>query len=202
MRVCEKHGIAYNDFCRSCNQENIKEWRLVEKSKKQKERSFKKKKEWRIKPNNKRENLKKRLQSAWRAKIFPFYKKLGLTGRCWICGKAVLEGVKGLYSSQVSHYYAKSQVYQLWSHPVNSGICCYGCNVDRPHTVTAMETKMIEVWGEKNVANLKDEHDLYKHAIDIGAYKKHPPEEWFFFEIDSVKNMDLTPWLDKLAKKQ
>lgn len=183
MPLCEKHGEVYKegDFCHSCNQENIAIWKKSEKDKKEKTKKYSQAVHRRLSPNNEREKLKALLQFHWRKKIFPYYERKGLTSYCWINPNHRFHpGLKGrLFSAQVSHYYAKSHIYQLWTDPVNSGICCYDCNVNKPHIVAAMEPMMIQVWGQQRFDDLKGQMEIYLDRINKGIDRRHPSKEWF-----------------------
>lgn len=198
MPVCEVHGSFYKEgsFCNECNREKISAWKASVKESKGKEKKYYQAVKRRISPNHDREKLKAKLQYHWRAKIFPFYQKKGLTSFCWIDRKPFLQGVTNrLYTAQVSHYYAKSHLYQLWTHPVNSGICCYRHNVDKPETVAAMEPMMIEVWGQQRFDDMRGEAARYLEWINKGLddeghlVRRHPSDQWFIDEIAKTKKM-------------
>lgn len=198
MPVCEVHGSFYKEgsFCNECNREKISAWKASVKESKGKEKKYYQAVKRRISPNHDREKLKAKLQYHWRAKIFPFYQKKGLTSFCWIDRKPFLQGVTNrLYTAQVSHYYAKSHLYQLWTHPVNSGICCYRHNVDKPETVAAMEPMMIEVWGQQRFDDMRGEAARYLEWINKGLddeghlVRRHPSDQWFIDEISKTKKM-------------
>lgn len=198
MPVCEVHGSFYKEgsFCNECNRAKISEWKASVKESKGKEKKYYQAVKRRISPNHDREKLKAKLQYHWRAKIFPFYQKKGLTSFCWIDRKPFLQGVTNrLYTAQVSHYYAKSHLYQLWTHPVNSGICCYRHNVDKPETVAAMEPMMIEVWGQQRFDDMRGEAARYLEFINKGVddeghlVRRHPTDQWFIDEIAKTKKM-------------
>lgn len=217
MPTCTKHGIwsPPGRICNFCNQENIAAWKQSEKEKKQVATKFQKALQRKIKPKPviyipgvlvakplimDRTKLKNELQRQWRKKIFPFYDKKGLTNRCWIDpNHKFFKKMKGqLYSAQVSHYYAKSHIYQLWTHKVNSGICCYHCNVDKPHIVAAMAPMMIQVWGDKLFAELECEMEVHLDSINKGMddegnlVTKQPSTTWLLDEIEKVKNMTIS----------
>lgn len=192
MPVCEKHGTFYHGFCHDCNQEKIQQWRADDKKKKADARKLGKKLQKRLVPNNERERLKKTLQANWRRLIYPVYKKMGYADFCWICGRRFVAGTGNkLYSAHVSHYYAKSHVYQLWCDPVNSGICCYGCNVDKPEIVAAMEPMIIKVWGQERFDKLKSDMEYWLNRINMGLERRYPSTEWLMSMVVDVKNIKI-----------
>ena len=199
MPQCSIHPDTYytpGRTCQKCSDQNYEEWKTSIRAGKDKEKKYAKAIKRRISPNHDREKLKANLQYNWRAKIFPFYQKKGLTSFCWIDRKPFLKGVTNrLYTAQVSHYYAKSHIYQLWTHPVNSGICCYRHNVDKPETVAAMEPMMIEVWGQQRFDDMKGEAAIYLEWINKGIddeghlVRRNPSDQWFIDEIAKTKKM-------------
>lgn len=149
------------------------------------------------KVNNDLPNAQKKLQAEWRKKIFPFYEKKGLTSFCWINENHKFHpGLKGhLYSAQVAHYYSKMHIYQLWTHPVNSGIACYKCNVDHPEIVAAMAPMIIQVWGQQRFDDMCGEAEKYlewinKMVDDQGhLVRKKPTLDWYNEEIIKTKKL-------------
>lgn len=148
------------------------------------------------KVNNDMENAKRNLQVNWRKIIYPYYLKKGLADFCWICKKPFLKGVSNkLYSAHVAHYYSKAHLYFLWIDPVNSGICCYRDNVDRPETVAAMEPMIIEAWGQQRFDDLRGRAEKYLDLINKGVdekgflVRKKPTLEWYKAEIIKTKNL-------------
>jgi hypothetical protein len=196
MPVCDEHGIFFNEggFCPSCNSDKISLWKKSEKEKAQHRKKYEATAQRRLSQNHERKNLKASLQYHWRKKIFPYYEKLKLTDFCWINKEHRFHpDIKGrLYSAQVSHYYAKSHLYQLWCDPVNSGICCYRCNVDKPEIVAAMEPMMVEVWGKQRIDDLKGNAEMYLERINKGIDRKYPKDEWFMGMIALVKKMKIS----------
>ena len=188
MNVCEKHGEIYQKFCHSCNQENIKIAKESHKAQLKKKNTFGR--TFAVSDRAKdREKMKAKLQAAWRKVIFPYYKERGLTDYCWITGRRLIDqkGGNRLYGPQVSHFYDKATFWQLWCHPVNSGICSYSANVDNPHTVASMEAKMINVWGKEKVEELKYLRDMYDLKIKTGQHPRYPKDEWFAEMTSSLK---------------
>lgn len=189
MPTCEKHGEYYERFCHSCNQELIKLAKEDHKNKLQKNKKYFSANKRRLRVNNDREKLKQSLQYYWRKVIFPFYEKKGLTSFCWINPQHRFHpDLKGrLYSAQVSHYYAKSHIYQLWTDEVNSGICCYDCNVNKPEIVSSMEPMIIQVWGQQRFDDLRGRMEIYLDRINRGIDRKRPTDEWLIAMIAETK---------------
>ena len=185
MSLCPLHHIFYTTYCPTCRQDAIKAWRASEKAKKQP--TVKKY----TQSNPIRDRLKTRLQYAWRSIIYPYYQERGLTSRCWICERAIYERSGTLFSGHVSHYYPKSKYWQLWTDPVNSGICCYSCNVAHPESVPAMQTKMIQVWGSEAVQALHQRQQAYDLRIKTSIDPRYPTTEWLQAMIKETKNMKL-----------
>lgn len=204
MPLCEKHGEFFREgrTCHSCNQQNIMDWKAGYKANKQKEKKYGSTKKQAIMASDKseqydeREKLKAKLQAEWRKKVFPYYKSKGLTDFCWVNRHPFLKGVKNkLYAAHVSHYYAKSHIYQLWTHPVNSGICCYNHNIDKPETVAAMKGMIVEVWGQQRFDDMCGEAEMYLDWINKGVDNKgklvlkYPSTQWLIDKIEETKKM-------------
>lgn len=184
--LCPHHHIFYTTYCPTCRQDDIKAWKASEKAKKQ--TTVKK---YALKSDPMRDRLKARLQSAWRSVIYPYYRDLGLTSRCWICDRAIYEQAGSLFAGHVSHYYPKAKYWQLWTDPVNSGICCYSCNVAHPETVPAMQRKMIQVWGPELVQHLHNRQQEYDLRIKATIDPRYPPTEWLRAMISETKKLKL-----------
>lgn len=193
MPLCEIHGEIYKQggMCNSCSRQNYLDWKESHKKAQQQKKKYTQALNRKLSPNHDREKAKALLQFHWRKKIFPYYEKLGLTRYCWINPSHRFHPeMKGrLYSAQVSHYYAKSHIYQLWTDPVNSGICCYHCNVDKPEIVAAMEPMIIETWGQQRFDDMKGRMEMYLDRINKGIDRKYPTLEWFHGMILETKKM-------------
>lgn len=190
MPVCTKHGEFYKDYCHSCNAENIKLAKESHRADKKKKNVFGRTYKVSEKSND-REKLKRKLQAEWRKVIFPFYEKKGLTSFCWITGKRLInqKGANRLYGAQVSHFYAKSEIWQLWCDPVNSGICSYSANVDNPSWVASMKGMMVKVWGKERVEDLERRAEEFNIRIKAGLDSRYPSEEWMLYMIEECKKM-------------
>ena len=170
-------------ICIMCSRQNYKDWVRSEKQKRV-DAKVMQKKSFGV-SGNELTKLKNKLQSELRKVIHPYYENLGLTNFCWICNRRLLKG-----KNQVMHFYAKSEIWQLWCHPVNLGIGDYDCNVNKPHTVTSMEAQMVRVWGLDRVKELKALRDFYKERIDTGQDPRHPTKLWLIGMIADVKNLN------------
>jgi len=192
MPVCEKHGEFYKTFCNSCNQELIRLAKESARAAKKKQNVFGRTYKVSQKSAD-RQKIKDKLQEAWRRVIYPFYEKKGLTSFCWITGNRLFKqkGVNRLWNPHVSHYYAKSKIWQLWCDPVNSGICSYDTNINNQSTVAEMEPMMIKVWGKERVDELKRKRDIYDLRIKTGQDPRFPPIDWMLSMIEECKKMKI-----------
>jgi len=187
--ICEVHGQYYAEgqMCGTCWREKLSRLR-DEKKQTNSIVKFKQRKFIGIDKNPYRTNLKKRLQNIWSKIMKDHYKELGVY-YCWISGKSTL--VKGLFSLHVSHYYPKSEIWQLWTDPVNSGLSSYNENVNKPQTVTQMRAKMIEVWGVEKVNDLDKRAEEYRLRIKTGIDPKYPTDLWLQAKILEIKSIKL-----------
>lgn len=176
MPVCEIHGefITHPLGCTRC------QWINSERNKKEKRfSSVKKFKE----SGSERKKLKEKLQSLVSAKMKKIYRDKGLY-YCWIDGTIdTRSGLKGLH---VSHYFAKSDIWQLWDDPVNCGISSYNRNVVRPETVALMRRMMAKVWGEDSVKDLEERAEKHRQNIRLGIEPRHPPDIWLMAKIKEL----------------
>lgn len=191
--VCTIHNAFYpRDKCHLCNEKDLQDAKRWEKEKKARNKKYEKAFSAKKTPNKYRQNLKTLLQVWWRRKLYPYYERLGLTKRCWICDKPFPQGVKHrLYVPHIAHFFAKSHLYQLWCEPENSGIACYSCNCDKPEIVAAMEPKMVEVWGKERIDAMKEKAKECDFRIKTLQDRRYPTNEWFLFQIEQVKKLSL-----------
>lgn len=192
--VCTVHNQYYKgDKCPACNAKDLSDARKWEREKKRggKPSTYDRFKKYREK-NKVRENLKSRLQVWWRKKIMELYTRLGVAKRCWICDKPFpVKSSHVMSSPHISHYYAKGSLYRLWCDPVNSGVLCYNHNVNKPETVVEMEPMMVKVWGQEAVDAMKKRAEEHSYNIKIGKDRRYPTNEWFLYQIEEVKKLQL-----------
>lgn len=181
MPNCEGCGnyIPSPGMCSSCFQSKVREAVKATKKTIGGFNKFKKSK------TTYRDNLKKRLQSKWSKVMKDLYQREGYY-YCWITGKTTNQ--KGLFSLHVSHYYPKSEIWQLWTDPVNSGLSSYNENVNKPHTVTQMRAKMIEFWGIDKVNDLDKRAEEYRLRIKMKIDPKHPTDLWMLAKLSELKS--------------
>lgn len=184
MAVCERHGLFYSDsqICGQCWRED----QSVRTKERKAERVFKGKRF--SKPTTQkgidRLKLKSKLQSAWSAYMKKLYRETGFY-YCFITGKTTTQ--KGLFSLQVSHYYPKGQVWQLWCDPCNSGLSVYDQNINKPENATAMRSKLVEIWGKEKMEELDAKEKYYRERIQQGLDTKHPTDIWIIGMIELLK---------------
>lgn len=192
MPLCEKHTCFYTKFCHECNQENIKLVKEYHRKAKKKDNVFGR--TYKVSDKSKlRDKLKNKLQAEWRKVIYPFYKKRGLAERCWIQGTRIInqKGSSRFWTGQVSHFYGKGDIWQLWIDPVNSGICSYDTNINKQSIVARMEPMMVRVWGQERVDELKRKSEIYSFRIKTGQDPRFPPIDWLYASIEECKRMKL-----------
>lgn len=165
MPICEdcNNFINSGNLCLSCYQ------KLIRKAKKEVKKIYSEKKE--IKNQN--NNLKNKLQNVVSHKMKAYYKENGLY-KCWITGKTTFQ--KGLFSLHASHYFAKSECWQLWNCPINVYLSTYNENVNKPYNVAAVTAMIVKVWGEHYYQKLLEANDYYNNRRKLGIIRSKPTE--------------------------
>lgn len=182
MPVCEKHPEQFLKQGQECNKCL---WLKHDKQKREdKIKVYNSKKIIKFGKANERTKLKLKLQSLVSARAKKLYKDKGFY-YCWIDG--IKNDRSGLFGLHVSHYFAKSDIWQLWDDPVNIGLSSYSRNVNRPETVALMRSMMVKVWGEEAVKDLEARADFYKNRINVGIDPKYPPDIWLIGKIEELK---------------
>lgn len=184
--ICELHGQFFNEgqMCGTCWREGI----IKVKAEKKTLTNIKFKKPIKLYKNKKRTALKNKLQSLVSKQMKDYYKNIEVY-YCWISGKSTM--AKGLFSLHVSHYYAKSEIWQLWADPVNCGLSSYNENVNKPQTVTQMRAKMIEVWGLDAVNDLDKRAEDARNRIKMGIDPRYPTDLWILAKIKDLNNNNI-----------
>jgi hypothetical protein len=192
MAICQLHGIFIKEGtqCGMCWREGA----VIAQQKKKIEIQEQKKKG--KSGSTYRDNLKKRLQAEWSRLMIKYLKEQGLY-YCWITGKTT--SVKGLFSLHVSHYYPKSELWQLWTDPVNSGLSTYNENVNKSHTVTQMREIMGQLWGKEAVSNLDKKAEEARQRIKLGIDPKYPSDMWLLGQIQLLKSVKCVTELNKVV---
>lgn len=183
MPACQKHPQQMLDKYMECN---ICKWHKSEDNKRQKkvDRINEKKAAKRV--PSERDKLKVKLQRLHSKRMKELYRKMGFY-YCWIDEKG--NERKGLFGLHVSHYFAKGELWQLWTDPVNSGLSSYNRNVNRPETVPLMRAMMVKVWGEEKVKDLEKRAAEAKKRIDMRIDPKYPTELWLRGKIDELQKL-------------
>lgn len=204
MPACPTHPDTYyppGGACILCLRGQAASKRLEEKTVKQSENTFNKKKVAIVKQQEKRKEntklIKEILAKNPTAKVV--YRKSDITKyltdaqyqisrlakavyggeskyiNCWVCNKPVLlRGTTINNTSHCSHYYPKSRYWGIAHLLVNVGLCCKQCNVDEPETAPAMLPKMIEWHGKENIENLHKLATEFKFKKDTGVEHEKP----------------------------
>lgn len=99
------------------------------------------------------------LQRIWSLRFKEFCRENNLY-YCWITG--IGNNSRGIFSLHTSHYYPKSEYYDLFINPINCGLSTYDQNINKQYNIVSMRPKLAEVYGAENVMLLEKAASIIK----------------------------------------